>query len=424
MSTAATQILQAAAAGVTAVEEHHVGLDDYLDYQLTAPEFRRTVSHILFSYFRRRMSIHRSLNQLMRRSTNPSLRHLLEAALTQIRYCDGIAPGTAINVAVSLARRTYGRGDAGFVSAVLHRASMMPSDAERQDAPEDVLPPPIMLRWTKRYTSEELHRLKDAFITPADTVFRCHRARELTASEMTTFDAQAVALPSTERTYWCFYKASSPARVLNSQDWNNGRFYFQDPAAAFIMSLPDYTQVSSALDVCCAPGGKAMMIAEMLPGDGMLVASDRSESRQALTRDNFRRHGLEHFPVLIADAWDIPEEWNRFDLVAADVPCSNTGVFRRRPDALWRFHPDQLHELTRLQQKILAAAASRVRHGGQLLYSTCSLEPEENEKNIAQFLAKNTGFRMATEKRIFPSAEHDGGYGCLLRRFSLNSILT
>ena len=414
MNSAATRILQAAAAGVAAVEDRGIGLDDYLDFHLTAPDLRRTGSHILFHYFRRRASLRRDLARLVRKAPRPAVRHILTTALTQIRYCDGIAPESAVNIAVELVRQRYDRREAGFINAVLRRA-MTEDRPEEPETPENILPSETLKHWRKRYSPEELQQLTAAFLTPAPTVFRCRRGGELTAQEMDEWMAEEIPA-LTSKNLWKFYSIPSPAPLLASKDWDNGRFYFQDPATAATMALPQYDCVVRALDVCCAPGGKSLMIAEMLPENGQLVAADRSERRQRLTRENFQRHGWSRFPVITAEPWNIPEDGGQFDLVLADVPCSNTGVFRRRPDALWRFRPGQLGELAGLQQAILTAAARRVRPGGQLLYSTCSMEPEENEHLVAAFLESAPEFSIAAESRLLPNVAHDGAYGCLLLR--------
>ena len=171
------------------------------------------------------------------------------------------------------------------------------------------------------------------------------------------------------------------------------------------------------LDLCAAPGGKSLMLGERLAGEGRLVAADRSERRQRQTAENFRRRGLD-YQVTVADPVELAGE---FDVVLADVPCSNTGVYRRRPDVLWRFRPEELEKITALQRRILGEAARLTAPGGQLVYSTCSIEPEENPLQVEAFLKEHPGFERLCERQLLPSAEMDGAYACLLRR-SASSI--
>ena len=176
--------------------------------------------------------------------------------------------------------------------------------------------------------------------------------------------------------------------------------------------------VRRALDLCAAPGGKSLLLIERMVPGATLTAADRSARRQEQTRENFRCRGLE-FPVVVAEPRELA---GSFDLVLADVPCSNTGVFRRRPDALWRFREEELDEITALQYGILEDAALRVAPGGQLVYSTCSIEPEENSRQIERFTAAHPEFEPVGGGQLLPSTEHDGAYAFLLLRSS-KSIL-
>ena len=156
------------------------------------------------------------------------------------------------------------------------------------------------------------------------------------------------------------------------------------------------------------------MIAENLPSDGKLTAFDRSKNRQILTQQNFDRRGLKH-KVL---SGKLEELTGTFDLVLADVPCSNTGVFRHRPDALWRFSEKELTAVTELQREILEHAARLTAPGGQLVYSTCSLEPEENILMAEDFAARHPDFKLAEGKTLLPDENADGASAFLFVRSS------
>lgn len=411
MTTEATadRILTGVIAGLEAFDKG-IGLDDYLDFKLAEPQLRRSISSILFCSFRHRVRLEKILDSLVKRPPRPEVRRLLLAAMTQIFYSDGIAPESAVNVAVDFARRQGDNFEAGFVNAVLRRArENIVADATTPDA---VLPPEICRRWRKLFTASELQQLADALSREADNTFRCRRGAELADDEAAALNAEKT---DGVGDLWSFYRCASPATLLASEGWRDGRFYLQDPAAAAAVSLPDYREIGDALDICAAPGGKSLMIAEMLPPGARLVLADRSARRQELTRDNFRRWKLEPV-ILVAEPEKIPAELGQFDLVLADVPCSNSGVYRRRPDALWRFNAAALPELLTLQARLLNAAADRVRPGKFLLYSTCSIDPAENRDQVAKFLATRPGFTVVTEVRLLPNQMRDGAYGCLLQK--------
>ena len=160
------------------------------------------------------------------------------------------------------------------------------------------------------------------------------------------------------------------------------------------------------------------MLADLTADRGAkITACDRSKSRCDLMNVNFKRAGarimVKHLAAQEAAAFFPPET---FDLVLADVPCSNTGVIRRRPDAPWRYTEKHLRELVLLQKEILSALAPLVKQGGFLLYSTCSIEEEEDFLQTKDFLETHKNFSPVSEKLLFPATHHDGAYAALLKR--------
>lgn len=406
VSGVSAKILEEAVAGLAAVEAGEANLDDFLDFRLRHPELRRSVSSLLFVCFRRKRFLEEWISRLAARPPRPAVRRLLTAVLAQITFQTGIAPESAVNIAVDLVKHSGKLQEAKFVNAVLRRALEQPQRAP--EVPESVLPPALFKRWRKRYSDAELARLAAALLTQPEFTFRAERGfepGELAAETVPAFGE------------FRFFRARSAARLLESAALREGRIYIQDPATSLAPSLPDFAGVGSVLDLCAAPGGKSLMLGERLAGEGRLVAADRSERRQRQTAENFRRRGLD-YQVTVADPAELTGE---FDVVLADVPCSNTGVYRRRPDVLWRFRPEELEKIAALQRRILGEAARLTAPGGQLVYSTCSIEPEENGLQVEAFLKEHPGFERLRERQLLPSAEMDGAYACLLRR-SVSSI--
>ena len=406
VSGVSAKILEEAVAGLAAVEAGEANLDDFLDFRLQHPELRRSISNLLFLCFRRKRFLEGWIGRLAARPPRPAVRRLLTAVLAQITFQTGIAPESAVNIAVGLVKHSGKLQEAKFVNAVLRRALEQPQPVP--EAPELVLPPVLFKRWRKRYSEAELAQLAAALLTQPEFTFRAERGFE-------PGELAAEAVPAFGE--FRFFRARSAARLLESSALRDGRIYIQDPATSLAPTLPDFNGVKSVLDLCAAPGGKSLMLGERLAGEGRLVAADRSERRQRQTAENFRRRGLD-YQVTVADPAELTGE---FDVVLADVPCSNTGVYRRRPDVLWRFRPEELEKITALQRRILGEAARLTAPGGQLVYSTCSIEPEENSLQVEAFQKEHPGFERLCERQLLPSAEMDGAYACLLRR-SASSI--
>jgi len=167
----------------------------------------------------------------------------------------------------------------------------------------------------------------------------------------------------------------------------------------------DVPQGTKVADLCAAPGGKALAVADR---PVYTLAADRSESRLHMVRDNARRVGRP-IGLVVADARKPP--LSRMDVVMLDAPCTGTGTLQRRPDARWRVSPTSLQELVALQREMLAAAAKLLGHDGILTYSTCSLESEENEQQVDDFLKSHPEFHLAPTDAV--PARYLNADGCL-----------
>lgn len=388
-------ILTSAASGIGRIDRNECTLDDFLDTGIL-PEYRRTAGHLLLTYYRYAGYIRKELSRLVRRPPENKIRHLLLAAMTQIRFQTGIARESAVSIAVDAARSSHADK---FVNAVLRR--FIAEDVPPVSTAAEILPPAVFNRWKKRFSPEELDDLARLFQSEPPFTFRMEKQ-----TEEVDFDCAFLCRTGN----FDFYTAS-PALVLKSRALQEGKIYIQDPATGNAPSLPDYTSVKSALDLCAAPGGKSLMISERLSFDGKLTAFDRSRIRQKLTLENFQKRNLKHLVK-----WGDPHELaGVFDLVLADVPCSNTGVFRHRPDALWRFSVNELQKVVQLQTDLLEQAARLTVPGGQLVYSTCSIEPEENQLLIDDFLIRHPEFELLSGGTILPSGNADGSSAFLLR---------
>ncbi len=385
------RILRGAAALIEAVSSKRAVLDE--EMEKIDPAFRRSIGHLVLTFFRRRKAVDALLQQRIQRPPLLAVQALLQSVVTQVFFQRAIAAESAVNIAVTEAKKY--KADK-FVNAVLRR--IIAAGAEFGDTPGDVLPDQILKRWKKR---PELPRLAAAFLKGADFTFRLEKKWELQ-------ELQAEALPSPA---FRFFKGNA-AEVLNSVPFKENHIYIQDPATSLVFKDLDLSGVRKALDVCAAPGGKTLMLAELLPATARIVAADRSRNRQKLTRQNLERRGIKA-DVIVA----LPEELaGSYDLVLADVPCSNTGVFRRRPDALWNFSAAKMEELVKIQKTIMESACARVAPGGLLIYSTCSIEPEENALQVSGFLEKHPGFSLVSQQQLIPDLETDGAFAAVMRK--------
>ena len=208
-----------------------------------------------------------------------------------------------------------------------------------------------------------------------------------------------------------------------------GDCYIQDPSTAIGCELLNPAPGETVLDACAAPGGKAAYLAEMMKNDGVLVAADRDVTRLDRLRENFVRLGVSNARVLRCDWTDEDSaraagmQNQSFDRILVDAPCSNTGVLRRRVDLRWRLRADDFTRMPRQQLAILRTVAPLLKPGGSLVYSTCSLEPEENGQVVEAFLRARPDFRLTDQKESLPFRDAiDGAFAARLEFAPLSSF--
>lgn len=213
--------------------------------------------------------------------------------------------------------------------------------------------------------------------------------------------------------------AGSPEPENAREAAERGHYYMTDPSTLHAPTLLDPKAGEKVLDACAAPGGKAIHLAGLMQNEGQLVCCDLNEKRLPRLRENLERCKVTNAEIRQHD-WSepAPRDWlGCFDAILLDVPCSNTGVLRRRVDARWRLQKPDLENLVALQQKILAAAAPCLKPGGRLVYSTCSVDPEENIDQVTRFVNEHPDFSPGESKQLLPFVdETDGAFAAVLRR--------
>jgi 16S rRNA (cytosine967-C5)-methyltransferase len=204
-------------------------------------------------------------------------------------------------------------------------------------------------------------------------------------------------------------KSHPPLARLPS--FQQGLFYVQDPGTLLAPRELEARPGQTVLDLCAAPGGKLTYLAQLMANQGKLLAYDTAPDRHELIRENCARLG-----ITCVSPFD-PESPALCDGILIDVPCSNTGVMRRRVDLRWRLRAEDFPRLRATQLQLLRQAATLLRSGGRLVYSTCSLEPEENQDVVAQFLNEHLAFKLDRQRQLLPFNDRvDGAFVARLIR--------
>lgn len=354
-------------------------VDEALEVHRTAALSRRDralLTALVYGVTRHR----RALDWLIGRcatKVDPEIRQHLRVALFQVRYLTRIPRHAAVNEAVELAKKK-GRKAAGFVNAVLRKAADLdlPADPGVRFSHPDWL----LRRWKGRFDDLEAVLEADNAVLPVTV-----RPNPLRPGAPVTLEGDPAGHAGFEA----------------------GQFTVQDETSMAVAPLLDPKPGERVLDLCAAPGGKTTHLAELMGGKGLVAALDLPD-RIGLVVSSVRRLGLPNVRCVAGDGTRPPFE-GPFDAVLLDAPCSNTGVLSRRPDVRWRLRESDIAGAAALQRRLVAAAAGMLRPGGRLVYSTCSLEPEENRVD-------HPAFRQVREEMTLPTARRSGGYMVLLVR--------
>ncbi len=412
----AEEILKGAINGISFCENGGT-LDDFLDNlrenDINENTYRKSISSILFTYYRKKATIDYIIKTFASKKIEPVLRRILSVVLTQIFFQSGIPGEIAVSIAVDYAKKIKGPRPAGFINAIARRATGSTINTLIQKAPKHVklnLPEFLLKNWKKSFNNTELKQIFDALNKKAEFTFRVIKhipEIELRAAGCKKINNLNFNIDD------IFYYTEFPGKVLE-EDWlKNGQIYIQDPATAVSTRLVKLTLNSKILDICSAPGGKTIMLAEKNPSS-IIFAMDRSHRRQKRLIENLSRIKHNNIIIYTGDATSPPFKNDTFDCVLADVPCSNTGVIRKRPDVMWRISHKSLSDISLIQQKILCSAAKLVKPGGRLIYSTCSIEQIENDGQVEKFLKTNKEFYRKSATLLLPSAQNDGAYAAEL----------
>lgn len=373
-----------------------------------SPSDRGLLNAIILAVIRNRRLLDFYIGRLRKGQLDHETRDILRVGLAQILIL-GIPNHAAVNETVNCGRASV----RGLINAVLRqgierRHSLQAQGQSLPPAERFSHPDWLAKRWRKQFHKDKATLIMEWNNQPAETTLRLNPLRPDSAALAS--DPRLTAIPEVAN----FYHLDGP---VPSQWTESGLVYITDPATRHSVELLDPQPGQKILDACAAPGGKAAFIAAKMENKGQLLCTDLNELRLPRLQENLTKLGITISETKVFDWTQTPpEEWHQaFDGILLDVPCSNTGVLRRRVDARWRLTPEQITELTLIQKTILTNALACLKPGGHLVYSTCSIESEENEELVAAF-AKEHNLKVSLTRQSLPHLDQqDGAFAALLK---------
>jgi 16S rRNA (cytosine967-C5)-methyltransferase len=335
---------------------------------------------------------------------DPPVRRALRMGLFQLRFLTRVPAHAAVNESVQLAHASGFRSAAAFINAVLRRATREPNfdpaaaveDQLERIAVETSHPPKLIRRWAAAFGTEEAAAFARANNDSAPAAFRVNTLKSGADTLIEKLRAEGLAVaPSRVAPGGWRVEGGSGASALLRELAAEGLVYMQDEASQLVAHVVGAAPGERVLDACAAPGSKTTHLAALAGGRALIVAGDLHEHRLRIVAETCARLGVEGVRLVAYNAEvALPFAAETFDRVLVDAPCTGTGTLRHNPEIRWRLSPESFRELPAVQGRILSAAARVVRRGGRLVYSTCSVEREENEEVVADFLQTHADFKQ------------------------------
>ena len=394
-------------------EESTTFIDKIIDRHCTKaglePRDRAFVQNITLGIIRNLTLLGTWIDMLRKGKIGNEEQRLLELGLYQVLLMR-VPDHAAVNETVELARpRARAMVNAVLRRAVREREELLAIPKTLPPAQRHSIPEHIYTRWEQQFGATRAEELAATAAAPAPLTVRSNPLRGgLNKQDLEQSQAQPVA------GHAGFYQVETlPLEALA-----NGRCYAQDPSTTLAPALLAPQPGERVLDACAAPGGKSAILATAMENTGEIIAVDIAGPRSERLRENLHRLAATSVRVEEMDLLDsgkIPVHFKEsFDRIMIDVPCSNTGVFRRRVDARWRLMPGFETQMAKLQSRLVHAVVPLLKPGGKIVYSTCSIEAEENSETIAGIVENFPHLQKLEETALMPSAAHDGAYAALL----------
>ncbi|MGJ8677880.1 MAG: 16S rRNA (cytosine(967)-C(5))-methyltransferase RsmB [Akkermansiaceae bacterium] len=417
MPSQATNVRRAAVSALRAWSKGHIYMDSLIERHANknglSRQDRALLQSIVSAVLRNRRMLDFWIGKLRKGKLDHELRDILRVGLAQLLIL-GIADHAAVNETVNCGKIST----RGLINAVLRQAierrDRLVEQASELPIPERLSHPDwLWKRWKNAFGQKKAIQLLEWNNQPASTYARINPLRDGALEIVSQYEK---ATP-VEGTPGYFQLEGAPPGTWMKE----GLVYIQDPATAHAVNLLAPQAGETILDACAAPGGKSALIAAAMKNEGKILCTDSNEKRLPRLEENLQNLGISIAEVQAHD-WTqpAPESWHgQFDAILLDVPCSNTGVMRRRLDARWRIRAEDITDISLIQGAILRNALPCVKQDGRIVYSTCSIERDENYDVVAKCIMENPEWKIESDHQAFPFTDQtDGAYAARITRVS------
>ncbi len=411
------------------LEDHrpsHLVIAEYLDTHAALEDRDRSfVKRLVMGVVERKLMLDHVIDAVSKTKTakmKPAIRGIIRMGVYQLIYMN-VPDSAACNESVKLAKKRGFTNLGGFVNGVLRTVAKNKDGlTDLTTVKDDItrmslrfsMPEWIVRYFCDNYGEEAAERAFGHYFEPSKTFIRCNSSKIAPDELFERLKARGIAAEKTDIER-CL-KISDYSKLGGIPEFEEGLFTVQDMSSIMAGEIADVRPGMKVLDLCAAPGGKSLNIADRMmsaenkaPGQGTVTACDISEQKVRLIDENIARCGFQNIETRVNDATVfVPDFENAFDIVIADVPCSGLGIIGRKPDIKYNMTPEGQKELVALQRSILENAVRYVKQGGRLLFSTCTVNRAENEENVS--FIERKGFKCELQKQLLPGDNGADGF--------------
>lgn len=403
-------------------EYSHIALKNVLDqYQYLDKKERAFITRVVNGTLERMIELDYIIDQFSKVKVSkmkPVIQTILRSAVYQLKYMDSVPDSAVCNEAVKLAAKRGFQNLKGFVNGVLRNISRNLSKVSWPFGGDRVyglsvrysLPEWILRQWLMEYDEETVCRMAEEFLKVRPVTIRCNPDRMPKDELIRLLESEGVCVQEDETLPYALH-ISGFDHLMGLESFCAGFYQVQDISSMHVAEWAAAREGDYIIDVCAAPGGKAIHLAQKLKGTGHVEARDLTEYKVGLIRENIRQSGLTNIEAVQWDALRADESAReKADIVVADLPCSGLGVLGRKPDLKYKMTEEAQEELALLQRRMLTVVTEYVKPGGKLIYSTCTIHRRENEENARWLLEHCREFRMIRERQMLPGRDAGDGF--------------
>jgi 16S rRNA (cytosine967-C5)-methyltransferase len=374
------------------------------------PRERGRVREYVQNILRRRSYLDFVINEfssIQVEEMKPLLKNVLRLGLYELLFMSGTPDYASINEAVDIAKYSLGSKSGDLVNAILRNIQRDINDLPKpafKDRTKLVAttfshPEWMVKRWVKRFGEREAFQLMQANNSRPHYYVRVNNLRTKTKNFRLRMEKLDIDYKESE---WLpgYFMVDSVAPLISKDLMKKGICLVQDIAAGFAPTIVEPQPGETIFDLCAAPGTKSIVMSDLMNGQGTIVAVDINPDRLELLAQSAMDYQAENIKIRRADARDL--DFKLADGILLDAPCTGTGVLSKRADLRWKRTPEHLDNAVELQKELLDEAANHVTRGGRLVYSTCSIEPEENWEQIEAFLDRYDNFEPEPLDEFLP----------------------